>query len=68
MQKAFRAAGRADAWRGFHAARKHSGTRLYSATKDFTRVGLFLGHSSVDTTRRYVAVEQDDVASEVEGF
>jgi integrase/recombinase XerC len=68
MQKAFAAAGHADAWRGFHAARKHSGTRLYTATKDFTRVGLFLGHSSVDTTRRYVAVEQDDVASEVEGF
>ena len=68
MQKAFRLAGHADAWRGFHAARKHSGTRLYSATKDFTRVGLFLGHSSVDTTRRYVAVEQDDVASEVENF
>jgi integrase/recombinase XerC len=68
MQKAFRAAGHSDAWRGFHAARKHSGTRLYSATKDFTRVGLFLGHSSVDTTRRYVAVEQDDVANEVEGF
>lgn len=68
MQKAFRAAGHADAWRGFHAARKHSGTRLYTATKDFTRVGLFLGHSSVDTTRRYVAVEQDDVADEVENF
>jgi integrase/recombinase XerC len=68
MQKAFRAAGHSDAWRGFHAARKHSGTRLYTATKDFTRVGLFLGHSSVDTTRRYVAVEQDDVASEVENF
>jgi len=68
MQKAFRAAGHLSAWRGFHAARKHSGTRLYSATKDFTRVGLFLGHNSVDTTRRYVAVEQDDVANEVENF
>ena len=62
--KAFKAAG--FEWRGFHAARKHSGTRLYQATKDFTRVGLFLGHSSVDTTRRYVAVQDNDVANEVE--
>lgn len=62
--KAFRTAGHP--WRGFHAARKHSGTRLYQATRDFTRVGLFLGHASVDTTRRYVAVQDDDVAQEVE--
>ncbi|WP_425145082.1 tyrosine-type recombinase/integrase [Deinococcus sp.] len=68
LQKAFRAAGYAQSWRGFHAARKHSGTRLYTATRDFTRVGLFLGHSSVDTTRRYVAVQDDDVAGEVENF
>ncbi|EYB67291.1 phage integrase [Deinococcus phoenicis] len=68
MRKAFRAAGHGDTWRGFHAARKHSGTRLYRATKDFTRVGLFLGHASVDTTRRYVAVQDDDVAGEVEDF
>ncbi|MEF2277261.1 tyrosine-type recombinase/integrase [Deinococcus sp. YIM 134068] len=68
MGRAFRAAGHGDAWRGFHAARKHSGTRLYAATRDFTRVGLFLGHASVDTTRRYVAVPEDDVAGEVEEF
>lgn len=66
MKKAFAAAGAS--WHGFHAARKHSGTRLYAATKDFTRVGLFLGHSSVDTTRRYVAVPEQDVAAEVEDF
>lgn len=66
MKKAFAQAGLA--WRGFHAARKHSGTRLYAATRDFTRVGLFLGHASVDTTRRYVAVAEDDVSAEVEGF
>lgn len=64
--KAFKASG--FEWRGFHAARKHSGTRLYQATKDFTRVGLFLGHSSVDTTRRYVAMPDNDVASEVEDW
>jgi len=64
--RAFKAAG--FEWRGFHAARKHSGTRLYQATKDFTRVGLFLGHSSVDTTRRYVAVEDNDVSNLVEDW
>lgn len=68
MRKVFAAAGHHSAWRGFHAARKHSGTRLYRATKDFTRVGLFLGHSSVDTTRRYVAMEDNDVQNEVEDF
>ncbi|GGN44550.1 tyrosine-type recombinase/integrase [Deinococcus daejeonensis] len=68
MRKAFTAAGHGESWRGFHAARKHSGTRLYRATKDFTRVGLFLGHSSVDTTRRYVAMEDNDVQDEVEDF
>ncbi len=68
LQKAFWAAGVGDTWRGFHAARKHSGTRLYGATRDFTRVGLFLGHASVDTTRRYVAVQEDDLASEVENL
>ncbi len=66
MQLAFRAAGVGEHWRGFHAARKHSGTRLYQRTRDFTRVSLFLGHSSVDTTRRYVAVSDHDLAAEVE--
>lgn len=68
MRRAFAAAGLPGGWRGFHAARKQSGTRLYERVRDFTRVSLFLGHSSVDTTRRYVAVSQDDVAAEVEDF
>ena len=66
LQLSFRAAGCGHLWRGFHAARKHSGTRLYQLTRDFTRVSLFLGHSSVDTTRRYVAVSDHDLAAEVE--
>jgi integrase/recombinase XerC len=61
-------AGHADAWRGFHAARKHSKHPAVHRHQGTSRVGLFLGRNSVDTTRRYVAVEQDDVASEVEGF
>lgn len=66
MRRVFTEAGHP--WRGFHAARKSSGTRLYHATRDFTRVSLFLGHTSVDTTRRYVAVQDNDVAAEVEEF
>lgn len=68
MRVAFQQAGHRDKWRGFHAARKSSGTRLYRAIRDFTRVSLFLGHASVDTTRRYVAVLEDDVSAEVEEF
>ncbi|GGM22603.1 tyrosine-type recombinase/integrase [Deinococcus aerophilus] len=68
MRQASRAAGLPGYWRGFHAARKHGGTRLYAKVRDFTRVSLFLGHASVDTTRRYVAVDPDDVAAEVEDF
>lgn len=55
-------------WRGFHAARKSAATRLYHQTHDFTRVAIFLGHSSADTTRRYVKIDEDDVATEVEDW
>lgn len=68
MRRASADAGLPGYWRGFHAARKSGGTRLYERVKDFTRVSLFLGHASVDTTRRYVAVTADDVAAEVEDF
>lgn len=68
MRKACQEAGFPQFWRGFHAARKSSGTRLYQRVGDFTRVAVFLGHSSVDTTRKYVAVQDDDVSSEVEDF
>jgi integrase/recombinase XerC len=68
LRRAFERAGLSGRFRGFHAARKTSGTMLYEATGDFTRVSLFLGHASVDTTRRYVAVRRNDVAAEVEDF
>lgn len=35
---------------------------------DFTRVAEFLGHASAHTTRKYVAVTDDDVAAEVGDF
>lgn len=55
-------------FRGFHAGRKHAGTRLYAAVGDFTRVASFLGHEQVDTTRRYVALPEDDVSGVIEDF
>ncbi|GGL13161.1 tyrosine-type recombinase/integrase [Deinococcus radiotolerans] len=55
-------------WRGFHAARKSAATRLYRQTHDFTRVALFLGHASADTTRWYVLVDEDDLTAEVEDW
>ena len=64
MRLAFQVAGHSLAGCGFHAARKHSGTRLYRPT----RVGLFVGPSSVDTMRCDVALEQNDVQCEVEDF
>lgn len=68
LRRAFERAGLPYRFWGFHAARKTSDTMLYEATSDFTRVSLFLGHASVDTTRRYVAVRRNDVAAEVEDF
>lgn len=68
LRKGFRAAGVGAAWRGFHAARKASATRLYGLSKDFTRVSVFLGHGSVDVTRRYVALPEGDVSDLLEDF
>lgn len=39
-----------------HALRHTFGTRLYAETKDLRRVQVALGHRSVTTTERYVAV------------
>ncbi|WP_027483305.1 tyrosine-type recombinase/integrase [Deinococcus pimensis] len=66
LRKRFRQAG--GRFNGFHRARKHAGTRLYQAVRDFTRVSLFLGHASEVTTRAYVEVEDHDVADFVRGF
>lgn len=51
-------------WRGFHAARKHAGTKLLSRTGDLATVAAFLGHSSVDTTRNSYAAVASDAASD----
>ncbi|SMB78345.1 tyrosine-type recombinase/integrase [Deinococcus hopiensis] len=52
-------------WAGFHAYRKFNGTLLYKRTRDFARVARHLGHSNVNTTRAYVEVPADDLASEL---
>lgn len=51
-------------WRGFHAARKHAGTKLLKRTGDLATVAAFLGHSSVDTTRNSYAAVASDAASD----
>ncbi|WP_102128460.1 tyrosine-type recombinase/integrase [Deinococcus planocerae] len=43
-------------WRGCHAFRKHTGTRLYEALGDFAAVAEVLGHADINTTRAYVRV------------
>lgn len=52
-------------FRGFHALRKVCGTRLFEQTRDFSQVAWFLGHSSVDTTRKYVQVKGEQLSSQV---
>ena len=51
-------------WRGFHAARKHAGTKLLKRTGDLATVAAFLGHSSIDTTRNSYAAVASDAASD----
>lgn len=55
-------------WRGFHAARKYSASRLYAATGNLERVATHLGHASTDTTRRYVQFPEDEVADVLESL
>lgn len=52
-------------FRGFHALRKVCGTRLFDQTRDFSQVAWFLGHASVDTTRKYVQVKGEQLSSQV---
>ena len=42
-----------------HALRHRYASRLYAASNDIVAVQELLGHSSVDTTRRYVAMPRD---------
>ncbi|WP_412030409.1 tyrosine-type recombinase/integrase [Deinococcus yunweiensis] len=43
-------------WRGCHAFRKATGTRLYEALGDFAAVAEVLGHADINVTRSYVRI------------
>lgn len=48
-------------FRGFHAFRKHSGTKLMAQVKDVARVAKHLGHSDTNVTRTYAQLPTDDL-------
>ena len=50
-----------------HDFRRSAGTRLYRATKDIVLVQRFLGHSSVETTRKYI-LGVDDMLNQVKSI
>lgn len=52
--------------RGYHALRHSAGTRLYAATRDLHVTARHLRHSSVDTTRVYAKLAEDDYAQAVD--
>lgn len=53
-------------FRGVHALRHYTGTRVYQETRDLNEVAHVLGHASIETTRVYAAydkaVEKDAVS------
>ena len=53
-------------FRGVHALRHYTGTRVYRETRDLNEVAHVLGHASIETTRVYAAydkaVEKDAVS------
>ncbi|OYU89027.1 MAG: hypothetical protein CFE29_15950 [Bradyrhizobiaceae bacterium PARB1] len=59
MKKAFEAAKVDDLT--FHDLRRTAGTRYYLATKDYEATRQFLGHSSVEVTKRYIKIALENV-------
>jgi integrase len=45
---------------GRHSLRRTKATLLYRKTKNLRAVQLLLGHSSLDSTVRYLGIEIDD--------
>ncbi|MDY5585314.1 MAG: tyrosine-type recombinase/integrase [Arcanobacterium sp.] len=46
-----------------HALRHRYATTIYSSTKDLMSISQLLGHASVDTTQRYIAVSSEQLRS-----
>ncbi|WP_298257276.1 site-specific integrase [Bradyrhizobium sp.] len=63
MKKAFRAAGLAHV--RFHDLRRTAATRYYLATQDYEATRIFLGHGSIEMTKRYIKVALANVAAGV---
>lgn len=63
MKKAFADAGQDDLH--FHDLRRTAGTRFYLETRDYEATRQFLGHGSVDVTKRYIKVALANVAAGV---
>jgi len=53
-------------FRGFHAFRKYSGTKLMQKVQDIARVAKHLGHSDTNTTRTYAQLPIDDLREELQ--
>jgi len=49
----------------FHDLRRTAGTRYYLACKDYEQTRKFLGHSSLDVTKRYIKLALESVAEGV---
>ena len=45
-------------FRGVHALRHYTGTRVYRETRDLNEVAHVLGHASIETTRVYAAYDK----------
>ncbi len=53
-------------YRAAHAFRHSAGTRLYQQTGDLNRVAAHLGHASLETSRVYAHMSQDDLKANLE--
>jgi site-specific recombinase XerD len=46
---------------GIHAFRRRGAYEMWKVTRDLKGVSLYLGHSDVSVTKRYINVEDDDI-------
>lgn len=53
---------------GAHTLRKTFGYHFYQKTKDLGLLQEFFGHSSIETTKRYIGLMQEEMDRETENF